>query len=258
MKRMCSLIIISILVLMIGGCSNDSGGPSEPEEGSIKVLFIGNSFTYHYDTPGIFRELAESAGKKVFVVDKCIGNASLTYHSMYSPTVEAIYEEQWDYVVLQEANYGIISPNSNYDDRPVEILRNFVLQNNPDAKIVFYLVWADREGYGEYDFNELSQYLRDGTKVIADRYDMLIAPVGWAWKHVMNEYPDLNLYQWDYMHPNLAGAYLQACVYYSTIFRESSVGNIYKGDLPEGYTSYFQQVASEIVLNELEYWNLID
>ena len=256
MKRIGFLLIISLSILGGMACSEESSSQSGPLEGDIKVLFIGNSLTYHYDTPGLFRELAQAAGKNVYVVDKCIGNASLTYHSMYSPTVEAIFEEQWDYVILQGSDFNIISPNTYFDARPVELLRDFILENNPATKIVFYMMWSMRDGYEDYSFDELTQHLRDGTKVIADRYDMQIAPVGWAWKRALSDYPDMNLYQWDLFHPNLAGAYLQACVYYSTIFRESSAGNTFIGELNEGYTDYFQEVASEIVLSEIEYWNL--
>ncbi|OGU62370.1 MAG: hypothetical protein A2V66_06620 [Ignavibacteria bacterium RBG_13_36_8] len=258
MRKSYSSFILLIVAFTLLRCSGDSGTEPQPDPGDIKILFIGSSFTYHYDTPGLFRQLAEAAGKNVFVVDKCIGDASLTYHSMYGPTIEAIYVQQWDYVILENCDYNIVSPDTYFDERPVNVLGSFILDNNPDTKIILFLIWSRSCGYDEYSFDELSEMLRDGTKTVADRHDMLIAPVGWAWKRTVDENPYIYMYQWDGMHPSLAGAYLQACVYFSTIFTESCEGNSFSAGLPVEHTSYLQQVASETVLDDLEYWNLTD
>ena len=60
----------------------------------------------------------------------------------------------------------------------------------------------------------------------------------------------------DWNHPSLKGSYLMACVIYSTVFQESTVGNTYHAGIPEEEAVYFQTVASDTVLNNLELWNI--
>jgi len=60
----------------------------------------------------------------------------------------------------------------------------------------------------------------------------------------------------DWNHPSLKGSYLMACVIYSTVYRESTVGISYYGGLTKGEAEYFQTVASNTVLNNLNTWNI--
>lgn len=61
----------------------------------------------------------------------------------------------------------------------------------------------------------------------------------------------------DWNHPSLKGSYLMACVIYSTVFRERTTGIEYYADIPEDDASNFQEVGSDIVLDNLELWNII-
>ncbi len=58
------------------------------------------------------------------------------------------------------------------------------------------------------------------------------------------------------VHPNITGGYLQACVYYTTIFQKSPVGNTYIGRLDREVAEYLQQVAADIVLKNRSRWRL--
>jgi hypothetical protein len=52
----------------------------------------------------------------------------------------------------------------------------------------------------------------------------IVAPVGIAWADVASKEPSIDLYYKDGAHPSPAGTYLNACVFYATIFGRSPVG----------------------------------
>ena len=47
-----------------------------------------------------------------------------------------------------------------------------------------------------------------------------------------------------------------ACVIYSAVFQESTVGNPYHAGIPDEEAEFFQTVASDTVLNNLDLWNI--
>jgi len=228
----------------------------------IKVLFIGNSLTDFYDTPNMFKEMAVSAGKDVFVDDRAVSGMSLDEHSFSQETIDKISEQKWDYVILQGGDYNIAFPKNHGAIRgPIMTLRRNILNNNSQTKIIFFLDWAMKDGVtldGEYySYSEFQDKIIEGTVKFSDRLGFLISPVGSAWKQVILDHPEIELFAPDKGHPSLNGAFLQACVYYSTIFKESAVGNTYINDLTLEEALYFQTIASKTVLEDLERWNLI-
>ena len=75
----------------------------------MRVLMLGNSFTYFNDMPKI---LAELLGEEV--VSHTRGGAFLSEQlnaetEMGAKTLKALQEEQWDYVVLQEQSRAYFS-----------------------------------------------------------------------------------------------------------------------------------------------------
>ena len=51
-----------------------------------------------------------------------------------------------------------------------------------------------------------------------------LAPVGDAWRVALRSDPKLVLHDADHKHPNAAGTYLAACVFYATLFGQSPAG----------------------------------
>jgi len=123
--------------------------------------------------------------------------------------------------------------------------------------------WAFEDGTlwlpgGTDTYFDMQKRIYNNSIKFADEIGLLIAPVGWAWNEVLTrkikEPPYLHLA--DYNHPSKKGSYLTACVLYATIFKEELKEINYFAGLPEDETKYFQSVASEIVLKDLELWNI--
>ncbi|MBM3430627.1 MAG: PKD domain-containing protein [Bacteroidetes bacterium] len=103
----------------------------------------------------------------------------------------------------------------------------------------------------------MNKRLRDSYLRIADSSNASIAAVGSAWKFVRDNHPSINLYSGDGSHPSLAGTYLSACVFYSSLFRKSTVGATYVAGLDANTASILQEVASFSVMGSLNLWNLV-
>src|SRR5437868_10846987 len=59
---------------------------------------------------------------------------------------------------------------------------------------------------------------------IAKEIAALVAPAGLAWERALRVKPDLSLHIADLSHPTPAGSYLNACVFYQTLFGKSPEG----------------------------------
>ena len=69
---------------------------------SLKVLFIGNSFTARNDLPRLAAQLAAARGKAIQHRLISAGGASLRQHWNHGEALQAIQEGHYDHVVLQE------------------------------------------------------------------------------------------------------------------------------------------------------------
>ena len=72
------------------------------------------------------------------------------------------------------------------------------------------------------------------------------------------EESDIKIFANDNAHPSRACSYLQACIYYFTIFRERIASNNFTGGLSGTDVRYLQETASDIVIENLSFWNNID
>jgi len=227
---------------------------------TVKVLFIGNSLTYYSDTPEIFRQLSERSGKDVLVDESLFGGATLAYHSTLWETSTKINSQKWDYVILQGSSFNVAFPERHYIIEPTIVtLINRIKENSSETKIIFFLDWTYRNGVTlwnvHYTYEDFQLMLMQGARQLSIKLGMMIAPIGWAWNTVVRNRPDIDLFDYDGSHPSYNGAYLNACVYYSIIFRET-LDTGYSGTITYAAANYLQRIGSETVLNNLFLWNL--
>jgi hypothetical protein len=263
-------IILVAYVIFNLNCKKNSNGPTvEPlpvqENNSIEILFIGSSYFSYNDLTTLFENLAISSDKLVSISDQ-ITKGYLADHASSSSTEEKINEKNWDYVILQGVGSLTAYP-TYYTHHPVlpalDTLQNRIMKNCESTQMVFCLPWAFEDGMtwvpGWTDtYTDMQLKIYNNTLKWADALDFVISPVGWAWNTVLSEknFPLHYLHMRDWNHPSLKGSYLMACVIYSTVYRESSIGINYYGGLTKTEAEYFQLVASNTVLNNLETWNI--
>jgi hypothetical protein len=232
-----------------------------PDTENLKILFIGNSLTHWNNMVTTFQELIFQSGKTAYVVEFAPGGMHLDEHAQNTMTHSYIQETDWDYVIIQGANYSIAFKDLRDNILPPIIsLISLIKSNSKDTQIIFYLDYSLRKGLirgnTHYTFNEFQSMINVGTKIVADELRMKIAPVGEAWRRVSNDGPPVDLYALDQGHPSAYGSYIMACVYFSSIYRESTTSLEYYGQMQENTGRAIQVITSETVLEQLSYWNL--
>ena len=191
-----------------------------------RILFIGNSFSNRNDLPAMLERLAAAAKPPHRVAtDRVIANGrALKTHWEREAAREAIRSSKWNYVVLQEQS---TLPLKN-PDRMREYVGLFDEEiRRSGAKTVLYMTWARRHQW-ERNAELCETYASIGRAIGA-----IVVPVGVAWQQLLSERSDFVLHDKDGSHPNFAGSYLAACVFFSTLFHQSPEGLQTSGLAPQ-------------------------
>ncbi len=176
----------------------------------MRVLFIGNSYTFCNELPEIFAQLATSAGHQVSAFHETSGGKSLQWHWYNSQALPRIESEKWDYVILQDMSLQTVCDPALFH----EYVDRFVARiKDAGAQAVLYMTWARQH------LPEMQQEISAAYQAAAERNGVLLAPVGRAWGKYLKDNSGVVLHVEDRSHPNFAGSYLAACVFLATIFR---------------------------------------
>jgi len=224
-----------------GGCAPFAGTPC------VRVLFIGNSYTYVNDLPRVFGEIARSGGQNVETAMVAHGGETLAEHAASPETLGAISGSSWHFVVLQEQS----------EIPSVEALRQG--QMYPAAQSlagairaaggnpVLLETWAHRDGWPDYSlsYTAMQAQIDHGYLQLAGDLGVGVATVGDAWQVALDQTPALALWQADGSHPTMEGTYLAACVLYGRLFNASPVGIAESEGLSPEIVHQLQVVAAQ-------------
>ena len=107
------------------------------------------------------------------------------------------------------------------------------------------------------DYFAMQEKIRVNALAWRDSLDLVVAPVGMAWKAVMEwNVPEHYLHMRDWNHPAPRGSFLSAATVYATVFRESVEEVDYQWVLNRADAEAFRRVASRTVLDSLAVWNI--
>ncbi|HEX9563382.1 MAG TPA: hypothetical protein VF981_05410 [Gemmatimonadaceae bacterium] len=201
-------------VLAALGCS--LGTEPAPPEGSVRVLFVGNSLTYVNNLPLTVADLASRAGLAgCYCVQVAYPDFALSDHYILGDALEAIEQGDYDFVVLQQGPSAL--PDSR--DELITWAFNFAEFIAPyGSKTLMYGVWPSFAR--SFDFPNV----RASYRAAADSVHGLFAPAGEAWQLAWQQDPTLPLYAGDQFHPSTMGTYLAAMVVFQRIYGRSPVG----------------------------------
>lgn len=232
-----------------------------------KILWIGNSYTSVNNLPSMFHDLALSGGDSVIYDSSTPGGYTFNQQSTYAATIQKIYSQQWDYVVLQAQSQEPSFPPSQVQTETFPYARtldSLIHDNDSCTQTVFYMTWGKK--YGDQGncasypvictFDGITDRLRVSYLQMADDNAALVAPAGMAWYASWHTDTLINLWQGDFSHPSVAGSYLTACVFYGTIFRKTPVGLAYSPISAQPTNDYLQTIAYHTVFDSLQNWNV--
>ena len=230
-----------------------------------KVLFLGNSYTYVNDLPGLLSLIAQSKGDSVWHDQNTPGGCTFQMHCRDSVSRAKIAETNWDYVVLQEQSQLPSWPPDSVEllVYPYADTLTMLTRNNDSCSIsLFFMTWGRENG----DLDNCSWYppvctyegmqarLRQSYLEMGQLFSGEVSPVGVAWKQTRTLYPSIELYAHDESHPSIYGSYLAACTFFGAIFHESPVGGYIPPQIPVDTAGLLQQVAYQMVFDSLPTW----
>jgi PKD repeat protein len=230
---------------------------------SVSVLFIGNSYTYVNDLPGMLSQFAASQGDVVTQDSKTNGGYTFQNHLNDPLTHAKIQNRPWDFVVLQGQSQEPSFPYSQVTSAtypPAKSLTDSVFSANFCSQVLYFMTWGRKNGDPQWDsintFDKMNTRLEQAYLSMMNQAQSSVAPIAIAWKRVVDEHPTIELYSSDGSHPSLAGTYLATCVFYASLFRKSPLNTTYYAGLDPATALILQEISDEVVLGQLSSWKL--
>ena len=191
---------------------------------ALKVLFIGNSFTYSNDMPVMLFRILEAGAPKQPLKIGHVTYPSLSLRRQWDFGVAADVIKKsgpWDYVIIQEQSAG---PMRDPDDF-VRYATLFDAEiRKAGARTVLLMTWADK------DRLEDQKILTQRYEELGSKLQCIVVPAGTALFRARDRFPELLLYQGDNHHPGPLGSYLVACTIYGVLTKSNP------NQLPENLT----------------------
>lgn len=202
------------LILLLGVAAARAEAP-------LRILFLGNSYTYFNHLAGLVEGMARAAGgRPVEARSVTLGGATLERLYMETEALAVLREGKWDLVVLQEQS--TLGLNQFNGDMVVNRPESFFAWariwdgeiRRAGARTVFLNTWA-RKGRGE-----LQPHVDWAYAAIARELGAGLIPAGTAFQNVTG----VELFQPDGSHPSEAGSFLAACTAVEILFADGCAG----------------------------------
>jgi len=242
----------------------------------VKILFLGNGLISFNNIPQVFEKLSESGGYELEVDMVAKDSYALSFHNGLlgdSTALKKINEQTWNYVVLQEQSYiPLIEKMRNSFTIPaIQQLKTVIKRRNRCARIFLMMTWAKPFGgehcvsidsIGNYCTTDYQHYfqMQDSVEAaylkIAEQTTTEIAPVGTAWSNALVNGTGLSLFWSNSNLANEVGAYLSACVLFTSIFQQTPLGIEYFSSLDREMALLLQTIAESTVISDRERWRI--
>lgn len=190
----------------------------------MKVLFVGNSFTYYNEMPQLLERIAAGAGKPLTARRITKGGYSLRQYldptDPYAQELEEARKERWDYVVLQGQSAEPAIETEQFLRAAAELCKK---ARAIGATPLFYQTWSYTDGTEKLasvsmGYEEFYLALKAAYQQAAKVGDTVCVPVGDLFFRLTAPVGPLHLICGDDYHPTLAGSYAAAILFYCRLF----------------------------------------
>lgn len=240
---------------------------STPKD-TLKILFLGNSYTYYNNYPVTFKQLAFSEGHYADCHMFISGGYTMKAHLANPYSVAKMTEAVYDYAFLQDQSFNAALVGTEDDRGAIKYFGDVIakiLKKSPACKTFIEVTWGRK--HGGNNLGKDNEYLKDKYPFFKDYYAMQdrmterilfeaetlgvgTSPVGQAWRIIVEERPDIDLYYKDAHHPSVYGSYLSAAVAYLTIYKTPFSENASNGGIEPEIAKYLRSVAEKVCLGK--------
>jgi len=231
------------------------------------ALFIGNSYTFVNNLPGLINSCANSVGDTLIHQSHTPGGAQLIQHASNPAAISAINSRNWDYLVLQEQSqkpsFGQASVVANVYPY-AKTLCDTARANYECIMPVFFMTWGRKFGDAGNcptapwlcTYNGMDSALAKSYREMGNLNNAYVSPVGAVWHYLIDNYPSLNLYSSDNSHPSLAGSYAAACTFYTIFWQKDPTLITYNSTVTASVAHNIRNAVKLVCYDSLAKWNI--
>ncbi len=190
----------------------------------MKILFVGNSYTFFNDMPGKFFELCKENGIEAEVWSVTKGGYSFAHYLSEENEKgiemrERLSERSYDYIVLQDQS---VRP-AEHTDAFIDSARKLSAMAKENGAVpVFYQTWGRREGSEVLEKHgwthvEMHALLKDAYTRAAEENGALVVYAGDALRAAYAE--GIDVYHPDGSHPSDEGSKVIAKAFFDALCR---------------------------------------
>jgi hypothetical protein len=219
----------------------------------LRVLFVGNSFTFENSLPRLVHKLAaaDPGRPPIYSVEYALPGWTLEQASHDRGLERLLADVHWDVVVLQEQSQLLSFPEEQWQRETYPYAHKLDDEiRAAGAQTLLFMTWGyrlgDRRNYAHDTYSAMQARLESGYTQLGNELPATVEPVGRAWAEALRRDPDLQLWADDGKHPSLLGSYLAACVFYATLSRRDRSRSRFTAGLNPAEARFLQSVAAEV------------
>lgn len=253
---------------------NDDPGNDDPDDGIIRILAIGNSFSQDAVEQYLWN-LFNAAGQEVIIGNLYIGGCTLETHYKNSQSDAASYyyrkvvdgvktetantslstglaDEKWDYISFQQAS-GKSGLADSYEPFLGDLITYVREKVGDKAKFLFHQTWAyastsDHAEFPNYDSNQITMYnaIMNAVQTAMAAHPELVAvvPCGTAVQNGRTSWLGDTFNRDGYHLEVTYGRFTAACTWYETISGKSVLDNLWHHENIDDYTAETARAAA--------------
>ncbi|WP_027386386.1 SGNH/GDSL hydrolase family protein [Chryseobacterium gregarium] len=154
-------------------------------------------------------------------------------------TEKKIAAKRWDVVILQTGGVGILIPENREMkvNKAIAAIRKLV--NNPKCEFILFSTWPSKNQYPQQycypssmidesikkdkccspvleNLTQEARVINESYELVAKENDLIKSDNGSKFFEILTRHPEVELYE-DESHPNIYGAFLNACIFYKML-----------------------------------------
>jgi hypothetical protein len=272
MRRLLRLLFVAVAGIVLGltlysglvhiGLARSLLGPTlrgdialaRSDRPGVRLLFVGNSFTFKNSLPTLVHELAagDPGAPPIFSVEYAAPGWSLHQANKDDGLGELLHKVDWDVVVLQEKSWVLSLPEEQWRRETYPAARDLRDKiSATGARTVLFMTWGyvrgDRWHEPHDTYAAMQGRLVDGYSTLGAELGAQVAPAGLAWAEALRREPSLDLWAGDGQHPGRLGSYLAACVFYATLSGREPTRSRFTAGIEPAQARLLQQVAEDVL-----------
>jgi hypothetical protein len=235
-------LLLAFSLLACGTGVTEPGEPPPPAPGAgLKIVMLGNSLSYYNDMPAMIAELAALAGEpRPSVSVEAHANYGLEDHLSDAGSLTAMDDPSVDVLILQQGPSTLPASGANLLQYATAIADRVAKHG---TRVGMYVAWPPIGG-------DIDAGVAHDTAA-ANARNMAIYPVGHAFRHLRNNFPELPVLGTDEFHPNYSGSWLAAMIITAVIYDHDPLEypNLFPRQIPAAHEATLRATAKLVVDN---------